>query len=194
MMKRVWILTLSMIMAISLCACGKSSTAGGENADIADSVTLLSSVWSEFAEDEKFPVGGGDFASDETTAMDEPGKFGTSDAGLLDSMLAFPENDAAKIDDAASIMHMMNANTFTCSAVRVKSGEDASKIAADIKGNLDNRQWICGMPDQYVIYTLGNYVVTAFGEKSIIDTFKTKMTAAYEKANLVYDEAVSASF
>ena len=42
-----------------------------------------------------------------------PGNFSMDDADLLDSSLGFPAAEAGKIDGAASLVHMMNLNTFT---------------------------------------------------------------------------------
>ena len=49
-----------------------------------------------------------------------PGNFSMDDADLLDSSLGFPAAEAGKIDGAASLVHMMNLNTFTCGAFHVK--------------------------------------------------------------------------
>ena len=99
-MKRIICLSLILIMAISLVGCGKKNK-GSENVDIADSVTLLNTVWASYDETEKFPAGGGDFATEETTSMDGPAKVGIADAEVLDSMFGLPESGVAQIDDAA---------------------------------------------------------------------------------------------
>ena len=64
-------------------------------------------------------------------------------------------------------MHMMNANTFTCGALRVKNGDDAAKLAEDLRDAIQNKQWMCGFPDKLVIATLGNYVVSVYGDAAI---------------------------
>ena len=64
-------------------------------------------------------------------------------------------------------MHMMNANTFTCSVFRVKEDVKSSEIAGEIFDNLHDRQWVCGIPDKIVIIIVGRDVVTVFGNNRI---------------------------
>ena len=78
--------------------------------------------------------------TEENMTEDAPGTFGITDADELDRMLGFPAADAEKIDNAASIMHMMNANTFTCGAYHLKNADDVKSVAADLKENVMGRQ------------------------------------------------------
>ena len=96
-----------------------------------------------------------------------------------------PTEDASLIDDAASLMHMMNANTFTCGALRVKNGDDAAKLAEDLRDAIQ-----CGFPDKLVIATLGNYVVSVYGDEELVNTFRDKLQAAYSDAAIAYDEMI----
>lgn len=189
-MKKLVCCFMVMAMLLSMTACGKN--AGGDaKVDIADSMTLLNTVWATYGEDEKFAAGGGDFASEETTSMEGPAKFGITDAMVIDSMLGLPESELPKIDDAASLMHMMNANTFTCGAYRAKAGEDVTAIANALKSNIQSRQWICGCPDKLLVATLGNYVVAAFGEAEIMKDFQEKLIKVYPTITVVCDEPIS---
>ena len=122
---------------------------------------------------------------------DAPGAVSIADADNLNYMLTLPVEDAGKIDGAASLSHMMNANTFTCGALRVKNGDDAAKLAEDLRDAIQNKQWMCGFPDKLVIATLGNYVVSVYGDEELVNTFRDKLTAAYENAEIVYDEAIA---
>ena len=121
-MKRTLSLMLALVMAVSLMACGKKDDGKADNADApADSLALLTKVWDSYTDDEKFPAAGGDY---ETSVDDAPGAFDPSNADNLNFLLTVPTEDASLIDDAASLMHMMNANTFTCGALPVKNGDD----------------------------------------------------------------------
>ena len=186
-MKRTLSLMLALVMAVSLMACGKKDD-GKINADApADSLALLTKVWDSYTDDEKFPAAGGDY---ETSVDDAPGAFDPSNADNLNFLLTVPTEDASLIDDAASLMHMMNANTFTCGALRVKNGDDAAKLAEDLRDAIQNKQWMCGFPDKLVIATLGNYVVSVYGDEELVNTFRDKLLAAYSDASVVYDEAI----
>ena len=121
-MKKITSLALALALALTLTACGKKdNTAGsGDSSVPADATALLTAVWDAHSDDEKFPAAGGDY---ETSVDDAPGAFDPSNADNLNFLLTVPTEDASLIDDAASLMHMMNANTFTCGALRVKNGE-----------------------------------------------------------------------
>ena len=187
-MKRTLSLILALVMALSLAACGKKDDGKADNADApADSLALLTKVWDSYTDDEKFPAAGGDY---ETSVDDAPGAFDPSNADNLNFLLTVPTEDASLIDDAASLMHMMNANTFTCGALRVKNGDDAAKLAEDLRDAIQNKQWMCGFPDKLVIATLGNYVVSVYGDEELVNTFRDKLQAAFSDAAIAYDEMI----
>lgn len=188
-MKKITSLALALALALTLTACGKKdNTAGnGDSSVPADATALLTAVWDAHSDDEKFPAAGGDY---ENPVEDAPGAVSIADADNLNYMLTLPVEDAGKIDGAASLSHMMNANTFTCGALRVKSGDDAAKLAEDLRDAIQNKQWMCGFPDKLVIATLGNYVVSVYGDEELVNTFRDKLQAAYSDAAIAYDEMI----
>ena len=128
--------------------------------------------------------------TEDKMVMDAPGEHGVTDSAVLDTSFGFPPAAADKIDAAASLIHMMNANTFTCAAYHVKNADDVSEITGLLKDNIMQRQWICGFPDKLVVVTVDDYIVSFFGENEIVNTFKTKLTAAYSSANVVIEEMI----
>ena len=119
-----------------------------------------------------------------------PGVFGVDDADMLDATLGFPAASAGKIDGAAAIMHMMNANTFTCGAFHAASAGDVDTLCAAIKDNVKQRQWMCGFPEKLVIVTVDDYIVSFFGTGDLTSAFKAKLTAAYTAAEVYCDESI----
>lgn len=188
-MKKITSLALALALALTLTACGKKdNTAGsGDSSVPADATALLTAVWDAHSDDEKFPAAGGDY---DNPVEDAPGAVSIADADNLNYMLTLPVEDAGKIDGAASLSHMMNANTFTCGALRVKNGDDAAKLAEDLRDAIQNKQWMCGFPDKLVIATLGNYVVSVYGDEELVNTFRDKLQAAYSDAAIAYDEMI----
>jgi len=187
-MKRTLSLLLALVMALSLMACGKKGEQNGDTPTApADSLTLLETVWSSYTDDEKFPAAGGDY---ENSVDGAPGAFDLSNADNLSYLLSVPADDAALLDDAASLMHMMNMNTFTCGALRVKDAEDTAKLAEDIRNAVQSKQWMCGFPDKLVIFTLESYVVSMYGSEDLVNTFRDKLQTAYADASIAYDEAI----
>lgn len=152
-------------------------------------LSLLTSVWSTYSEDDKFPAAGGDA---EHSVDDAPGSFDVSNADNLTYQLTFPSADVSLIDGAASLVHMMNLNTFTCGAFHVSDAGNVSTVAADIRSAVQGKQWMCGFPERLVILTSGQYVVSVYGNESLVNTFRDKFVAAHSGASTVYDEAIGA--
>ena len=152
-------------------------------------LNLLNTVWKSYSEDDKFPASGGDY-SEENAKDDAPGKFDVSDSAVLESTLAVPEDSADLLKKAASLTHMMNLNTFTAGAFQLKDSKNADKFAKAMKESIENRRWVCGFPDKFVIIKVNGYVVSAFGAEDLIDTFKSKTLKAYRDAKVYCEENI----
>mgnify|MGYP002533086876 CR=1 FL=1 len=191
-MKKFLTLLLAAAMTLSLAACGSKNdgNANGGDSQPADALALLNTVWSSYADDDKFAVVGGDYDEANMTE-DAPGRFGVEDGDTLDSMLGFPAADADKLTDAASLSHMMNANTFTAGAFHVTNSSDVDTVVSDLKDNIMNRQWMCGFPDKLVILTMGQFVVSVYGAEDLVDTFRDKLQNCFSSAVVVYDEPIA---
>lgn len=171
---------------------GNTSSNGNATAEAkkpTSALNLLSTVWKSYKDDEKFPAAGGDY-SEENMREDAPGKFSTSDSGVLQSTLAVPEDSASLISSAASLTHMMNLNTFTAGSFKIKDKGDVDKFADAMKTSIENRRWVCGFPDKMMIITVDKYVVSVFGAADLVDTFKSKTLKAYKTAKVYCEENV----
>ncbi len=157
-------------------------------AESVDPLTLLTTVWGTYGEDELFAIAGGDY---DTMTMDAPGVFTHTNTEYLDSMLGVPADIAGNISSAASMMHMMNANTFTCGAFDLVDGSDVAAFTEALKTSIMNRQWMCGFPDTLIIMQVNDTVVSAFGNAEIIENFKNKVSASYENAALLVEESLA---
>lgn len=184
-MKKLLSMMLVAAMVLSLAACGSKSADKAE--DVAP-LEVLETVWETYAEDEMFAAMGGDMNNMVDNA---PGTYDVKDAEGLDSVLGFPQASVALIDDAASLVHMMNANTFTAGAFHVTEVDEVEMLAADIEDNIMNRQWMCGFPETLIIVQVGDAtLVSAFGNGELIENFKTKLLAAYEGAEVLTEESL----
>lgn len=156
-----------------------------ETPAITDSKEILTTVWGSYAEEDKFSVIGG------TGTMNEPDSLDvTVDTDMISNNLVFPADSISMIDDAASLMHMLNANTFTCGVFGVTDAENIASIAEGIKDKVVNNQWLCGFPQKLVISEVGDYIVSAFGNEEIIDIFQSKLESSYADAELLYEESL----
>lgn len=190
-MKKNIALFVCLTVLMGIMGCGKSNDTTEESkvvetVDVEDATALLSDVWSMYEEADKFPVSGGGY---DNMSMEGPGKIDVTQADTLDSLLGVPGEGASMIDDAASMLHMMNANTFTAGAYHLTDASNQQKFEDLLKDNIMNRQWMCGFPETLIIVSVGEeYVVSAFGKADMIETFKTKLQAQYEAAEVIYEE------
>lgn len=172
----------------------ETETATGETGtDSSESISspeadLLNSIYTSFAEDQKFPIGGGDSAN---LVMDAPGAFDITNVEELESSLGFPSSQAANIDGAASMIHMMNANTFTGAAYHLIDGADAGAFAEAVKETVLAKQWICGMPDTLVILSADGYIITAYGNAELIENFKTTALSAVSGSEVILETPIT---
>ena len=193
-MKRLTALLLAVAMVFTCVACGNGGNEGnggnGGSATIKDATELLTKTWEEYknsaSEDVQFPIGGGDA---ENMTMDAPGKYDVSIEGGAEGLTVtycVPEDAVAKIDDVATGMHMMMSNNFTVVACHVKNAADVESVVSGIKEATLNNRWMCGMPEELLIVTVGeDYVVSVFGLSALVDTFNTALTTVYGDAVVV---------
>ena len=187
-MKKLIALLLAMTLALGMTACGGAKKEETANDDTAGktAVDILADVWAAYEEDEMFAIAGGDY---ETMVPDAPGKVNVADGETLDSLLGFPAASAGMIDDGASMMHMMNQNTFTAGVYHVTKADDVQAVADAVKENIMNRQWMCGFPDDLVIYSVGtSYLAVAFGAEEVVDNFEEELQEVYASSKVLYDE------
>ena len=187
-MKKIAAVFLAAVMITALCGCTKQGSSGNKDegtSKYAQAVDVLDAVAKAYAEEEAFAMYGGD---QENAVMDAPGKFDVSKTQELDNVLGLPGSQAAAVDDAASMVHMMNANTFTGAVYHLKEDTDQAAFVEEVKSHILERQWICGQPDTLLVMDLGGgYVLTAFGEAGIMDIFKNNALSAVEGGKTVVE-------
>ena len=158
-------------------------------AAVDDALTILNAIWNTYSDEEKFPAAGGD---SEHAVDGAPGSFDVSNADSLSYLLTFPADDVSLIDSAASLVHMMNLNTFTCGAFHVADANNVARLADDLRTTIQAKHWMCGFPDKLVIVTVGQSVLSVYGNEELVNTFRDKLLASYSAATAVYDEAINA--
>ena len=158
-------------------------------AAVDDALTILNAIWNTYSDEEKFPAAGGD---SEHAVDGAPGSFDVSNADSLSYLLTFPADDASLIDSAASLVHMMNLNTFTCGAFHVADANNVARLADDLRTTIQAKRWMCGFPDKLVIVTVGQSVLSVYGNEELVNTFRDKLLTSYSAAAAVYDEAINA--
>ncbi len=191
-MRKAVLLFLSVMMASVLSGCGgqKDSQAeqGGGQSQYTEALEVLNQVIEAYGEDELFSMYGGD---QENAVMDGPGKFDITKTEELESVYGLAADQSSNIEDAATMVHLMNANTFTGAAYRIKEGVDMNAFADAVKSCILAKQWICGQPDTMVIINVdGRYVITAFGAAELMEDFKTNVLSALDGAQVITEAPV----
>ena len=191
MKKRILCAVLAVVMVVALAACGTAPKDDANKVTIESPVALLDGVWGTFAEDEKFPVMGGN--NYETPVDDAAGEFDISDVEAATATLHITEDSLKLVDKVGTITHAMNANTFTAAAYHLADAANAETLVNSLKDSIKSTQWMCGFPDTLIIYTVAEeYVVAAFGNAEAIESFKTKLATVYgEGATLNVEESLA---
>ncbi len=149
---------------------------------------LLTELWATYADEEKFAAAGGDY---ENMVMDGPGACGLNDAEALDALFGLPVSEAGNLSAAASLMHMMNANTFTSACYELNEGVDSAAFVEAVKANILSRQWMCGFPETLLILDVDGCIITAFGNGEIVELFKTKLTGETFNGTVLVEEPIA---
>ena len=120
---------------------------------------------------EGFPAAGGD----EAHGAEDVGSFDISAYG--DSFQAQILVDDSLVEqvkpEAATLLHMMNTNTFCSAVMELKNAGEASSFGEIYKEIVQGNHWMCGFPDTLVVLSLGNFVLTAYGADDLIQLFKS---------------------
>jgi len=191
-MKKLVSIILALTLALGLAACGGKTTQETETVPSqelpASALEILETVWADYAEEEKFPVIGGSMTAPVDGA---PGSYDIADENITYNLL-IPAEQLANVTEAASMIHMMNANTFTCAAFKLADGVTAADFGAAMKDAVLGNQWMCGFPDSLLIRAFGDsYVVMAFGVNDAMTPFESHLSAAYPGMETIVSETIS---
>ena len=208
-MKKLFALLLVLTMTMSLfAACGKKTEAPpadpttGATTEAAtgeatepqvtgptSALEILENIWGKYADEEKFAVMGGNM---ENAVMDAPGEYDLAYAENLPFNLLIPEAEIANVDQVASMIHAMNANTFTCGVFHLVDGIAPEAFAVTMNEAIAGNMWMCGFPERQVIVAFpGGYVLTAFGVNDAMTPFFTHLQEAYPEVTVLFDEPIA---
>jgi len=158
-------------------------------ADHSAVLAALSGIWNLYAEDEKFPVIGGNM---EANIMDRPGIWDPAYKDGLTTTLLIPADQLANVTEAATMIHMMNTNTFTGGVVELAEGTDTAAFAKAVRDAIQGNQWLCGFPEKLIISDLGNgCVLIAYGVSDALSVFEAHLDEAIFYTNTLYSEAIN---
>lgn len=190
-MKKLTVIALAFAMVLTLFGCGKAEPEATVPAQEipASALEILETVWADYAEEEKFSVIGGNI---ESAVMDAPGNYDLTYADNMTYNLLVPADRIADVAEAASMIHMMNANTFTCGVFKLADGVTAADFGAAMRDAVLGNQWMCGFPDSLLIRNFGDtYVLVAFGVNDAMTPFEQHLSAAYPGMETISSEPIA---
>ena len=193
-MKKFLSVVLALAMVLTMAACGSADAepttpAATEAAGPASALEILENVWAKYGDVEKFSIIGGNI---EANIMDAPGNYDMAYAENMTYNLLVPAEQIENVSEAASMIHMMNANTFTCGAFKLAEGVSAADFGTAMHDAIHANQWMCGFPERLLIQSIGGaYVVVAFGVNDAMTPFAAHLAEAYPNAQTLADEPIA---
>lgn len=179
-MKKIIAILMAAVMLLTFAACGEKES---ETVSVSP-LELMNKVWEGIPEDQRFPAVGGDY-TEENMTDGAPGTFGIADLSEVDRVLGFPEAEGSKVLAAASLTHGMLANNFTLGAYQIAAGTDMDTLANALVENIQNRQWMCGFPEQLLVAYYGDCLIGGFGLAEQLGSFETALKTAYPDVVIV---------
>lgn len=187
MKKTVAILLTLMTLLAAGCGSKPSETPDEPQAPaFASAVELYTQIWDTLGEDRQFPAAGGD-AEHEAEA---PAKFALTKENkeTFEYLLHVTDELYDMLDDdAATLQHMMNTNTFSSAAAKLKDPSAAEEFAEAYKTAVQGQQWMCGFPDKVVVISVDDYVIMAYGYEDIINDLVDACSAVAPGARVLVD-------
>ena len=187
MKKTVAILLTLMTLLAAGCGSKPAETPDEPQAPaFASAVELYTQIWDTLGEDRQFPAAGGD-AEHEAEA---PAKFALTKENkeTFEYLLHVTDELYDMLDDdAATLQHMMNTNTFSSAAAKLKDPSAAEEFAEAYKTAVQGQQWMCGFPDKVVVISVDDYVIMAYGYEDIINDLVDACSVVAPGARVLVD-------
>ena len=160
---------------------------------------LLNTIFNGYnataTEETKLYVVGGNMFNFETCNPEGPAEFVALANTDYTENLGIAEADVEKIDGAASMHNMMNANMFTSYVIHVKADADIDALAESLKTSILARHWMCGSPDKLVIAKApGNYLIVTWGvsvDGGIVNPYTQSFATVVEGSSIVSESPIA---
>lgn len=184
--KLISLLLVAMVAMLSIVGCSNKKDDQGSQggSSYASAVEILETIWDNFPEENKFAAFGG---GANNSVEDKPGSVDVTDTDTLTYNLLVPEALQSQISDAASLIHMLNANSFTCGSLKVTDADKATFIET-LKTDILGARFMCGFPERLVIISTGDYVVYAYGTADNIEAFENVASEKVEGVKVEVDQ------
>jgi len=132
-----------------------------------EAVEIMEYAWAAMGAEHQPAVIGGHFSAEYTTG---PATYELTYAEDLAATLLLPEDQMDKVADAATAVHMLNANSMTAGVIKLTEGTDVKAFADAVADRISNNQWMCGFPEKMAVIQINDdYLFIAYGLYELID-------------------------
>ena len=149
---------------------------------------ILKQIWSAYDEQDRFAVYGGMM---EHPTENAPGDLDMHLAMLWAPRYHIPLAHLDKLEQGASLSHLMNGNLLTVTAFRLADSADTAAIARDWRWELQHSYWVSGQPNRLLLAQVEkSFLLMAFGSKAQVQILKKNLLLTCP-ADILYDEPIT---
>ena len=104
---------------------------------------------------------------------------------LLAGVLMLPTDKMDSVEDAATVVHLLNANSMTAGVVKLKEGTDVKAFADAVADRISNNQWMCGFPEWMAVVQINdNFLFIGYGLYDMINPMVVNMDSSWNAKQL----------
>jgi len=145
---------------------------------------LLEQTWIALGGEHQPASIGGHFSEENTGG---PATYNLSYAEDLAATLLLPEDQMDSVADAATVVHMLNANSLTAGVIKLSDGTDVQAFADAVADRIANNQWMCGFPEKMSIVQIGdNFLFIAYGLYDLVTPMAEGVDQSWS-VNVIHD-------
>ena len=143
---------------------------------------LLEPIWMGLGGEHQPAAYGGHFSEEYSSG---PATYELTYADELANVLMLPTDKMDSVEDAATVVHLLNANSMTAGVVKLKEGTDVKAFADAVADRITNNQWICGFPEwMSVVQINDNFLFIAYGVYDLVAPMVENMDSSWNTKEL----------
>lgn len=145
-------------------------------------VELLEPIWMGLGGEHQPAAYGGHYSEEYNNG---PATYELTYADELANVLMLPADKMDSVEDAATVVHLLNANSMTAGVVKLKEGTDVKAFADAVADRITNNQWICGFPEwMSVVQINDNFLFIAYGVYDLVSPMVENMDSSWNTKEL----------
>ena len=143
---------------------------------------LLDPIWMGLGGEHQPASYGGHFSEEYSSG---PATYDLTYADELAGVLMLPTDKMDSVEDAATVVHLLNANSMTAGVVKLKEGTDVKAFADAVADRISNNQWMCGFPEWMAVVQINdNFLFIGYGLYDMINPMVVNMDSSWNAKQL----------